>query len=1826
MKRKVLIPILVIVLIGSVIAAVILSQPQREDALVASVQITPTAETEKGIEADTAFTLTTDYSVSEARLREMLVVEPAIEYTLSGSQKSWTLTPAEPLQDNMVYTIQIKSPNGTLSQSFAFQTRSDLLVNSAYPYHEAEYVNINTGIEFVFNSPDVDVKDYFTILPEVPGRFESSGYTATFIPDEPLQPNSIYRVTLKQGLAAPSGMTLQKDYSISFTTDEEWDGKRDYQRLRLTGRFSETFLPGDTLAVEMQCYEDVEGLDFDIAIHQFENIDAYIKTLEERDTYYQERYGQKQDYTVQTEGLAEIASYTAPLFLKGEHYWDNLYAILPETLGEGYYVVTISGQTGDGSDEFVQKMIQIVNMSAYVQSTDGDTLVWLNDPKSGKPLSGAEIELREIAEEPEAVNATTQADGTARVMTGEMAEAALRVKSGGQVLYYERFLLSGQKKAGLDEKYYAAVYTDREIYQPTDTVRFWGVVRPRTAADPMPKTVFANLGNYNMGESAYRVELPVAADGSFSGEISFSGLAKSYYSFSVTNGVKPDPNDYSGQNVYLSKGFSIGEYTKPPYVITVKPDKDYYELGETATLNISASYFDGTPVAGGELLLSAYQWTGENEMLLKLDEEGKASATAPITKEGVFDGYGADDVPGWEPTSIWYSIRSDGQEDVQIWTSGEFTVLPSRVAVELEAEAESSLTIRTAQFNKENVNWDEETYYNYENSYERFAGAAVDVPVTVVVHKLEYQKELVGTYYDYINKKNVQRYVYRRNQTVADTIQTKTTNGTVTLENLPYQDEQDVYYWYEARVDGGLGTTVQSTQHILHFGGGEEDVGRYTFVAPQSRYSYYNESQMKLGEKVELGLYNNGTQIENKGTVLYSVSKRKMVEVGQFTGATESLTMNEEYLPNVIIAGAYFDGRHVYAVDPYRISYNTEERALNIEITPQQEAYKPGDTAKVTLKITDPQGKPTAATAAIGVVDESIFAIAEQEVNLLSQFYHTLYYSEIMQNVSYKEYALEDAAAMTGGGGGGGGGGDILRSDFLDTAWFQTVQVDASGVAEVEFTLPDNVTSWRVTAAAVTEENELGDACSNTVVTLPFFIQPVVTDTYLVGDDITFTASGVGTEATLGEKINFTVMILNNKGGEIDRLEREGTVGQKVSFNFGKYDEGQYSAQIIADCADNRDAVKVDFAVGKQGLTLPIYKNMPLSEIGSISPVRYPVQIIVYDEDMKPFMDGIEYLSSRSGDRTEITAASWKARQIYNELLDEDARSPLTRDIGLDDLTADDGGIRLLPLSEGDADVTAKLLLAAPDLVQPDMARNFLQGVLHDASATPQARAMAYAGLAAVKDPVLLDVKRQLQLNTALTPAEKLYLGSGLAALGDFEGAKAVYDQFCDQIVTEGAIKYLEMNGTSEERLQNTAAALMLTSLIKHEDADAYMRYFTGLNDDARSYQDTVLYDLEMLTYLTNYDMPTGKKAAAFSYTELLNKKQTEVKLDDTKFWSADFFFEAFENANFKVTKGNVYANVRYDGYAAEITAEQSPLINITKRYIPVGSDEITVGGRVKVELVVQFDRNAPAGRYEISDYIPSGMRYMPDGGYDGEVRNAWGWSTIAQEGQQVHGYIYRRSPAPLFDEIVTKDMDYDQAMNALIEAGYDWSTAEKALAGWGQDSSVNVSEMNEPAVMGLTPDAEEPIAEEPIAEEPIAEEPVDLMEEPFTDPNASVSSAASKAALSAEVSVKEIPNTDSEDEVEVAIDDEPYDPNAPAEYNIPSTSGPQQSPFQKAAGIMFGDLNRIMSTPESDTYVITYYISATMPGDYVVESAYVTPYEEGIFARTPRGKIQIKD
>lgn len=1551
----------------------------RGDELPASIRVTPSAQEESGIVPDAYFTVTADFAVHESDLRGMLDLDPAINYTLEGSGKEWILRPVMPLRENTVYTIRVNNAAGSPVQSFAFQTRSDLLVGGVFPGDRESYVDINAGIEIRFNRPGVDLSKGFSILPAVSGRFETQDYSCRFIPDKPLEYNSIYRITL-QNLRSADGALLKEPYTFSFETQEE-EGAESWDDLS-TDQFAASFLPSDEPRVLLRGGERQAAGTYTMTLHKYTGIRAYAAVLRERDDFYREQYGVKEPYRAETEGLDEVMNVDGTLMNSD----GALYASLPADLSEGFYLFTLSGESA-GKEQFVQQLIQVVNLSVYTQSVSGETVFWIGDPVTGETAGGAMVEMET---DDGSFSGETDENGMVALQTGDSKWAYATVIREGTPVWVAGVPVSAKAaKPPLSRGYYAALYTDREIYLPGDAIQFWGVVKPR-ADQPAPKTIRASLSTRWPESNLLGITADVAEDGTFSGVLTPDMLQAGSYFLSITDG---------GDGVYLERYLQVSEYTKPAYEITLSTDKDVYYYGETVTFTVSASYYDGTPASGAKLLADCYD-ARLDSLPVVLDQNGEATFKGVLDPAVIQPGEGR--VADWEPRYVGWSVRSADEQAVNLSQWDTLRALPSKIVAEAVYEGDGKLSITTAVLDESKLL--EEGGGAWQSDFARLRGVPADIPLTLVVHKVTTHQVQTGSWFDYVNKRSVPVYETRREETVDRNVQISTKSGKAAVTDLPVAETDDVRYWFEVRFAGGVYGDVSTDAYPASlYQGYDED--SYTFFSDRS-------SQTAIpGETLETGLYINGSKTENAGAVFYTLVQDNIVERGVSREDTLSLPVEQDYMPNIWLVGAYFDGKAIHPMERVNISCDYGEKVLDVQVNTDRTEYRPGDEMKVTLTVTGADGTPVDGRAAVGVVDEAVFSLSEQRVDLAGQLYADIYYPDIVLSATEGGYgkkapantsaAKEEMVMDTGGGGSG-----EARSVFVDTADFQTVEVK-DGTARLTLTLPDNVTAWRVTAAAVTADLQAGDTVAKAAATLPFYLRPIVSETYLAGDDISVSALAVGTALTGKEGTVKYTASLSGPAGKAQEQEAQSPAGTRTAFNFGQLGEGAYLVTLSAEMEDWRDSVELPLTVASTGLLVPKIETMSLTELSTVKSARWPVTATVFDGEMKPAFDALSWLSGQNGQRTESIAASSRAMELYNNLRPADERETITRDPRLSRITADDGGIMPLPGSQSDTALTAKMLMAAPELCNTGGAVEYLRGALKNPAATSEDRIMAYVGLAAAKEPVLLDLQRLYETEGAeMAPYLRLYVGAAFARLGDFDRAWEIYDTV--KTVRGGDLCHIDDGNIR----QATAAALLLATEASHADAGGLAKYLMTQKTDAG--KEGALCSLELLAYAKNTLARAGGESGKFSYYE--NGAQKVVELKDGA--ASISLGAAAADGRFRSISGNLYAAARVlvpgEGDA------QGTFATVTKTYTPV-SGTLVPGGQVKVTMKIQFNEDAPYGAYEIADYIPAGLRWL--GGQQLVApASADMMPVLRQDGQRINGTLYRMNPdsgaSPLVERV----------------------------------------------------------------------------------------------------------------------------------------------------------------------------------------------------------------
>ena len=87
--------------------------------------------------------------------------------------------------------------------------------------------------------------------------------------------------------------------------------------------------------------------------------------------------------------------------------------------------------------------------------------------------------------------------------------------------------------------------------------------------------------------------------------------------------------------------------------------------------------------------------------------------------------------------------------------------------------------------------------------------------------------------------------------------------------------------------------------------------------------------------------------------------------------ALAEIEVTRKDMPNFFVeAVAVADGR-VYT-EVRQITVPPEKRVLNVQVIPSAATYRPGQKAKVKIKLTDAQGKPFVGSTVVAVYDKSV--------------------------------------------------------------------------------------------------------------------------------------------------------------------------------------------------------------------------------------------------------------------------------------------------------------------------------------------------------------------------------------------------------------------------------------------------------------------------------------------------------------------------------------------------------------------------------------------------------------------------------------------------------------------------------------------------------------------------------------------------------------------------------------------------------------------------------------------------------------------------------------
>jgi uncharacterized protein YfaS (alpha-2-macroglobulin family) len=309
-------------------------------------------------------------------------------------------------------------------------------------------------------------------------------------------------------------------------------------------------------------------------------------------------------------------------------------------------------------------------------------------------------------------------------------------------------------------------------------------------------------------------------------------------------------------------------------------------------------------------------------------------------------------------------------------------------------------------------------------------------------------------------------------------------------------------YRVSAFVDGKRGGSTRAW--VWGEGGGVETPmpgRRLEIVADKQGY--------RPGETAELMVrnpYPEATAIftVEQGGILHHETRTVTESAARF-----SVPLGAEHAPHahatitLLPRKAKGDARVDWKLGAIRLPVEIGDNRLDVVVASDRDRYAPGEQVDVVVDVTRGGAAVANAEVALAVVDEGVLRLTNfRATDPLSELYPGQGL-DLWVDDTRRLLAEQLRRSHVAGDGSGAGGHSLVstRKDFVETAlWEPALRTDADGRAHVRFTLPDNLTRFRMMAVVVDAHGRGGVHEDDFEVQKPLMAIPAVPRFAAIGD------------------------------------------------------------------------------------------------------------------------------------------------------------------------------------------------------------------------------------------------------------------------------------------------------------------------------------------------------------------------------------------------------------------------------------------------------------------------------------------------------------------------------------------------------------------------------------------------------------------------------------------------------------------------------------------------------------------------------------------------------
>ncbi|MBS8121711.1 MG2 domain-containing protein [Candidatus Vampirococcus lugosii] len=612
-------------------------------------------------------------------------------------------------------------------------------------------------------------------------------------------------------------------------------------------------------------------------------------------------------------------------------------------------------------------------------------------------------------------------------------------------------------------------YTDRAIYKPGDEIYFAGFVSDIYSGAVSEGNINAILSHSS--NEIQRVEnLSLDEFGGFDG------------SFQIPKSAKL--GDYTIKYIFTddisySHNIKIQEYQKPTYFV----DTNMYSKADKYYLQIDPKYYFGENLSNYDIELDysivsedkcwrCYWWSDKeytyNHIFGNIHTDGGNFSYENLDKETfsleIMDlseiqnrGYDFD-------IKFDLYITDNNSDESRLLTFYE--KIPAEIKIGLDGQSVD---------------------YNYSEDEYLVRGEIIDKnnkseSLEYILYKRDYghkqEKGVDGSYYyiagyefEEIEKKEIshQDGNFSINLDLSD-------SGQYFLRTISYGED--------GNINGETQKRIHSYRGYSYYGYWGDIDNNIVLDVNIPRKSF------DLDEEIEI----NVNPYINDAKVIITVEKgNEILDTYEKTldGNKITIPTKEEYIPYVNVSVSKLvpetvvldnvDGENKRKEPRFMIGYaqaNIDESAvkLNIDVEANKDLYTPGENVSLDVFVNDNYGNPVNAKVSLAVVDKALIDLYDIIKEPIPYFYNKV--GSFISNFSNMKMLFDSLKVYTTGGRKGGGGGISrilsLRTEFKDTAYWTGSLDVVDGKANLDFDLPDNLTTWMIDVIGYDKNQKIG--------------------------------------------------------------------------------------------------------------------------------------------------------------------------------------------------------------------------------------------------------------------------------------------------------------------------------------------------------------------------------------------------------------------------------------------------------------------------------------------------------------------------------------------------------------------------------------------------------------------------------------------------------------------------------------------------------------------------------------------------------------------------------